>query len=147
MDNTRDLTSLFTTTFSLQICIKSVRVALVSFVGCIMVLAFFHILPYAILYSMHIKTACFCQLLKVKCHASLDQVLWVTFMVCTSIYRPKWIKCQGTVYRLAQFVLSGWQGDDLLQFSKIEELISIQDVAIMIATHYHTVGIDRHYHS
>ena len=68
-------------------------------------------------------------------------------MVCTSIYRPKWIKCQGTVYRLAQFVLSGWQGDDLLQLSKIEELISIQDVAIMIATHYHTVEIDRHYRS
>ena len=49
MDNTRDLRSLFTTTFSLQICIKTVGVALVSFVAYIMLLAFFHILPYAIL--------------------------------------------------------------------------------------------------
>ena len=98
-------------------------------------------------------TACVCQLLQVKA-MHVCMITWsgvtrvcVTFMVFISIYRPKWIKYQGTVYHLTQFVLSGWQGNDLPQFSKIEELISIQDVAIMVATHYRTVGIDRHYHS
>jgi len=37
--------------------------------------------------------------------------------------------------------------DDLPQFRKIDDLIYVQSFAIMVATQYHTVGIDRHYHS
>ena len=56
------------------------------------------------------------------------------------------MRCHGTVYRIAEFVLSGWQEDDLPQFSKIDDLIYIQGVAFILATCYHTVGIDHHYH-
>jgi len=78
---------------------------------------------------------------------SVDQVCLILDVLYPLNARPKWIKCQGTVYHLAQFVLTGWQDDDLPQFSKIDDLIYIQSVAIIVATQYHTVGIDRHYHS
>ena len=109
-----------------------------------MLSAFFSILAYAIPYIklQHVFASFHNTGL-----VSLGQAIYLAFMVFISTYRPKWIRCQSTVYRLAQFVLSGWQDDDLPQFSKIEELISIQNVAIMVAIHYHTVGIDRHYHS
>ena len=106
--------------------------------------AFFSILAYAIPYIKLQQV--FASFLNTGL-VSLGRALCLAFMVFISIYRLKWIRCQGTVYRLAQFVLSGWQDDDLPQFSKIEQLISIQNVAIMVAIHYHTVGIDRHYHS
>ena len=64
-----------------------------------------------------------------------------------SLYRPKWMKHQSTVYRPAEFVLTGWQDDGLPEFSKIDALLSLQNVAFLSVIRYVTVGVNRHYHS
>ena len=57
------------------------------------------------------------------------------------------MKHQSTVYRPAEFVLTGWQDDGLPGFSKIIELLSLQNFAFISVIKYTTVGISQHYHS
>lgn len=63
-------------------------------------------------------------------------------------------ECQAKVDKVSRHsvppstVCVDWLADnDLPQFRKIDDLIYVQSFAIMVATQYHTVGIDRHYHS
>ncbi len=51
------------------------------------------------------------------------------------------------MYRPTQFVLIGWQDDDLPRFGKIKDLLLAQNVAMLAVLQYDTSGIDHHYHS
>ena len=64
-----------------------------------------------------------------------------------SSYRPNWIKYDGNTYRLAMFILIGWQDDDLPQFGEIKDIFVINSTHFLLVRVYMTMGIDRHVHS
>jgi hypothetical protein len=64
-----------------------------------------------------------------------------------TVHRPNWIKVCGNTYRLSEFLVVGWQDNDLPEFGKIEQLMMVSHVPIAALTLYDTQGIDRHYHS
>ena len=57
------------------------------------------------------------------------------------------MKWNGSKHRTGQFVLVGWQEDDLPEFSKVRDLIVVENQHLLILSTYFTLGIDRHYHS
>ena len=61
--------------------------------------------------------------------------------------RPNWVQYEGNTYRLAMFVLAGWQEDDLPQFADIKDIMVINAVCFLHVQTYITTGIDRHVHS
>lgn len=73
--------------------------------------------------------------------------LWqiVNFYTC----RLKWIVYQRVKFERNDFVLMGWQENDLPQFALVTDIIHVSsnDIVLLKAQGYHTVGIDRHYHS
>ena len=61
--------------------------------------------------------------------------------------RPKWISLASTKYSYLDYVLVGWQDDDLPLFGRIHEILVINSTALFQVCKYTTLGIDRHYHS
>jgi hypothetical protein len=51
------------------------------------------------------------------------------------------------MYRLAMFILTGWQDDDLPQFSEIKDILITNSTYYLSVRIYTTIGIARHFHS
>lgn len=47
----------------------------------------------------------------------------------------------------SDFVLIGWQDNDLPIFGRIQQIIIIKNIALFVVSIYSAYGIDRHYHS
>ena len=62
------------------------------------------------------------------------------------IHRSDWIEWRGNKYYLGDYVLCGFQDDDLPQFSKVHDILVVESEAFLCTTLYFTRGIDRHYH-
>ena len=62
-------------------------------------------------------------------------------------YRPKWISLAGTKYSNSDYVLVGWQDNDLPLFGRINDILVINSAALFQVHKYETLGVDRHYHS
>ena len=73
----------------------------------------------------------------------------VYFIDCLCLHscRPKWVKCNGEVYRSSAFLLTGWQEDNLPAFSSIQDIIVVDKNLFLIVCKFTTVRIDRHFHS
>ena len=62
--------------------------------------------------------------------------------------RPKWIIYMVIKYTCLDYVVKGWQSDDLPIFGQIKDIIVVNDSALLFCVQdYETAGIDRHYHS
>ena len=53
----------------------------------------------------------------------------------------------GTKYMISEFVVIGWQCDDLPVFGQIQHIAVVNDFVLFGVALYCTLGIDRHYHS
>ena len=53
----------------------------------------------------------------------------------------------GIKYMISEFVVIGWQCDDLPIFGKIQHIAVVNDFVLFGVALYCTLGIDRHYHS
>ena len=54
----------------------------------------------------------------------------------------------GIKYMYSDYVIFGWQSDDLPLFGRIEDIVVVDNRAVLLrAQQFFTVGIDRHYHS
>ena len=53
----------------------------------------------------------------------------------------------GIKYTFSEFVVIGWQCDDLPVFGQIQHIAVVNDFVLFGVTLYSTLGIDRHYHS
>ena len=53
----------------------------------------------------------------------------------------------GTKYIISEFVVIGWQCDDLPVFRQIQFIAVVNDFVLFGVALYCTLGIDRHYHS
>ena len=65
--------------------------------------------------------------------------------------RRRWVKCNGTKYQAQDYLLIGWQDDDLPIFGRIKTIYHI-DNAIYFAIYFQiakfpTLRIDCHFHS
>lgn len=63
------------------------------------------------------------------------------------ILRPKWINFIGVKYSLNEFVIMGWEMNDLPVFGEIVEIVCIPYNAFLRLRKCLTIGIVRHYHS
>lgn len=63
-------------------------------------------------------------------------------------YRPKWIIKSGIKYQKPDYVIMGWQEDDLPIFGQIQDImVTDHDEVFFELMAYDTLGIHRHYHS
>ena len=62
-------------------------------------------------------------------------------------YRPKWIVNMGIKYTFEEFVIIGWQCDDLPVFGQVTHIVVVNDFVLFGVTPFSTLSIDRHYHS
>ena len=53
----------------------------------------------------------------------------------------------GTKYMIYDYVLIGWQDDDLPMFGLIQDIAVLNNNALFVVKLYNTLGINRHYHS
>ena len=53
----------------------------------------------------------------------------------------------GVKYSFSDYVIVGWQPDDLPRFGLIKDIFVAQDICYILVQEYKTIGIDRHYHS
>lgn len=67
-------------------------------------------------------------------------------IIITFNHRPKWIKKFGIKYQKSDFVLVGWQRDDLPIFGQLQDILVAEKVLFKVLK-YENMGIDRHYHS
>ena len=63
------------------------------------------------------------------------------------IDRPSWIFLNGVKYQIADYVITGWQDDDLPLFSYISSIYVVNNIPFFKATANRTCGVDRHFHS
>ena len=61
--------------------------------------------------------------------------------------RPRWIVHMGVKYTFTEYVLIGWQDDDLPAFGQIQCIVVMDSIVLFQVTKCHTLGIDRHFHS
>jgi len=59
----------------------------------------------------------------------------------------KWITDMGVKYTFTEYVLIGWQDDDLPAFGQIQCIVVMEGIVLFTVTKYHTLGIDWHFHS
>lgn len=64
-----------------------------------------------------------------------------------AIIRPNWVIQMGVKYMMADYVLIGWQEDDLLIFGYIQRIIVVKNTALFELAVHKAYGIDFHYHS
>ena len=53
----------------------------------------------------------------------------------------------GIKYNYLDYVIKGWQEDDLPLFCQIKDILVVNETALFHVIECETVGIDRHYHS
>ena len=53
----------------------------------------------------------------------------------------------GIKYAVSDYVLVGWQEDDLPIFGRIQYIAVLNHSTLLVVTLYNTFGITRHYHS
>lgn len=63
---------------------------------------------------------------------------------CVLSSRPSWIKTHGEQYYRNDFVLVGWQEDDLPQFAKIKDILVLVETPVLVLERYTTLGINNH---
>lgn len=61
--------------------------------------------------------------------------------------RTRWVKCNGTKYQAQDYLLIGWQDDDLPIFGRIKTIYHIDNAIYFKIAKFPTLGIDRHFHS
>ena len=61
--------------------------------------------------------------------------------------RTGWVKCNGTKYQAQDYLLIGWQDDDLPIFGRIKAIYHIDNAIYFKIAKFPTLGIDRHFHS
>ena len=52
----------------------------------------------------------------------------------------------GSKYNHSDYVVTGWQDDDLPIFARIQDILVVYHRALLEVLQYTTEGIDRHYH-
>ena len=62
-------------------------------------------------------------------------------------FRTSWVKCNGRKYQVGDYLLTGWQQDDLPTFGRVIVIFLIKNCTYVKVTKFRTKGIDRHYHS
>lgn len=62
-------------------------------------------------------------------------------------FSPKWITLMGIKYCLNDFVIIGWEVNDLPMFGQIMEIFSVKEKTFLQLRKYKTHGILKHYHS
>ena len=65
------------------------------------------------------------------------------FALCIC-YRANWVKIYGYQYYPGDFVLCGWQSDDLPIFAKVDSILVIVGVPLLLVEVFHTVGFNNH---
>ena len=71
-----------------------------------------------------------------------------TCITCTFAHnRPTWIRLNGMKYQNTDYIICGWQDDDLPKFGSISTIFVVNNIAFFKVATSTTVGIDRHYHS
>ena len=63
------------------------------------------------------------------------------------IFRPAWVIVEGVKYQPHDYVVTGWQDDDLPIFSSIQSIFVACDTVVFKTKRATSLGIDRHYHS
>ena len=53
----------------------------------------------------------------------------------------------GVKYTFTEYILIGWQDDDLPAFGQIQCIVVMDSILSFQVTNYHTFGIDQHFHS
>ena len=53
----------------------------------------------------------------------------------------------GTKYTVNEFLIVGWQDDDLPSFGQIQYIVVVSGNPVFVVNLYVTQGIERHYHS
>ena len=61
--------------------------------------------------------------------------------------RPKWVILTGIKYSYFDYVLIGWQDDDLPLFGRVHDILVFESSVSFKVRKYETLGINRHYHS
>lgn len=61
--------------------------------------------------------------------------------------RPSWIISSGVKYQPQDYVIIGWQDDDLPLFGHISSIFVAQNIAFLKINTALTLGVDHHYHS
>lgn len=61
--------------------------------------------------------------------------------------RPNWIEWRGSKYFRNDYILCGFQSNDLPIFGKIYDLMDIENIVFFYVLLHETDGIDKHYHS
>lgn len=90
-----------------------------------------------------------------ECYDSMDTLVHRYFTLAHAcnvtlsiIYRPKWIVKNGSKYSYLDYVIIGWQEDDLPLFGRVEDIFVVNNnTPLFHVLKYVTLGIDRHYHS
>ena len=59
-------------------------------------------------------------------------------------YRPSWIHIYGKHFVKGQYIMCGWQHDDLPQFARIKDIILVVEYPLLILDTFITQGINNH---
>ncbi len=59
-------------------------------------------------------------------------------------YRPNWIKLYGQEFHHSEYVLCGWQEDDLPLFGRIKDILVVVGTPLFTLSLYQTLGINNH---
>ena len=59
----------------------------------------------------------------------------------------KWVSLSGVKYTKLDYVLVGWQDDDMPKFGRVDDILVVKGQAFFTVSVYHAFGIDLHYHS
>lgn len=62
-------------------------------------------------------------------------------------HRLNWAKFNGVKYQSSDYVIVGWQEDDLPRFGYIQKVYITCGVVVFKTKSVTTLGVDRHYHS
>ena len=65
-------------------------------------------------------------------------------MPASLLYRVNWIKIYGQEYHPSDFVLCGWQTDDLPVFAKINAIIILVGTPLFVVEIFKTTGVNNH---
>ena len=61
--------------------------------------------------------------------------------------RCDWVEWRGSKYYQGDYVLCGFQQDDMPEFGKVFDILLVKNEAFLCASIYTTKGTDAHYHS
>lgn len=76
-----------------------------------------------------------------------DYYIYLFLIPYAFFSRPKWIVHMGVKYMHSDYVLIGWQSDDLPEFGHIQDIAVVNELAFFVVCVYHAYSVDHHYHS